>query len=406
MKRAYPLSELTEHLKRVVALNFPETVWVLAEISQLSYSKGHCYLDLIQKGNFEQVVAQCRAAIWERQLKKLNRQYSSYLSAVLQPGVEVKLSIKVDFSERYGITLIVEDIDTEYTVGQWAIKRQETLLRLQREGLQLRQQQLQLPKAIQRIAIISSSTAAGLQDFMVQLLQNQYSYTFKMTLFEAAMQGIHSAKEVIEQLQRINPFEYDCIVIVRGGGAKIDLSSFDEYEVARAIALVGVPVLTGIGHDVDESVSDMVSFASLKTPTATAEYIISHNADFETQLLYFEQIIQQYVSQRFDYEHHKLDLLENSFSILGQSFLQKAADQLEYLSMQLQQSTQQTFLSQSQLLENYGQILMAHDPQTILRKGYSITTLNGKAVSVAQLKKGDLIQTQFFDGSIESSISL
>jgi exodeoxyribonuclease VII large subunit len=404
MKKAYPLSELTEHLKRVVALNFPETVWVLAEISQLSYSKGHCYLDLIQKGDFDQVVAQSRAAIWERQLKKLTRQYTSILPAVLQSGVEVKLNVKVDYSERYGITLIVEDIDTEYTVGQWAIKRQATLLRLQREGLQLRQRQLLMPKVLQRIAIISSSTAAGLQDFMVQLLQNQYGYVFEMTLFEAAMQGIHSASEVVRQLQSIDPFEYDCVVIVRGGGAKIDLSSFDEYEVARAIALTKLPVLTGIGHDIDESVSDMVSFASLKTPTATAEYIISHNADFETEMLYLEQFIQQYVSQRFDYEHHKLDLLQNTYIILGQSFLQKAEDQLQYLSMQLQQSTQQTLAAQVQLLDNFAQILVAHDPQTILKKGYSITTLNGKAVSAKELKKGDILQTQFFDGEIASVV--
>ena len=405
MKRAYPLSELTEHLKRVVALNFPETVWVLAEISQLSYSKGHCYLDLIQKGEFDQVIAQSRCAIWERQLKKLSRQYTNILPSVLQTGIEVKLSVKVDFSDRYGITLIVEDIDTEYTVGQWAIKRQETLLRLQREGLQLRQRYLKLPKVLQRIAIISSSTAAGLQDFQTQLIHNQYDYVFETVLFEAAMQGIYSAAEVVKQLQQIDPFEFDCVVIVRGGGAKIDLSSFDDYEVAKAIALTRLPVLTGIGHDIDQSVSDLMAFDALKTPTATAEYIISHNADFETELLYIEQTIQQYVSQRFDYEQHKLDLLENTFSILGQSLIQKTEDQLQYLSIQLQQSTHQTFLSQAQLLESFGQILIAHDPVTTLKKGYSITTRNGKAISVAQLKKGDVIKTQFFDGQIESSVS-
>ncbi len=405
MIKSYTLYELTEHLRRVISLNFPESVWITCEIAQLSYSKGHCYMDLIQKNEQDQIAVLCKAVAWERNILRLRGLYASIIDKVLSEGAEVKLKIRVDYNERYGLSLIVDDIDTAFSVGKWAIKRQETILKLKKEKYFELQSKLKIPKILQRIAIISSSTAAGWQDFYNHILLNQYQYHFDIRLHEAAMQGVNSAKEIAAQLKNMDAIEYDCVVIVRGGGAKTDLSSFDDYDLAKAIALCKIPVIVGVGHDVDESVADLIASVSLKTPTACADFIIDHNLEFEQALLYLQQIMIQQISQRIDYEQNTLTLLSNTLTMQTQNLLSQSSYQLQNIEQQLSFGVQQQLRDAQNSLSQIERLLEANDPIQILKKGYSYTLLDGKLVTdINDVKNGDSIMTVLKNGSFDSIV--
>ena len=296
MNERLKLSELNGLVKKAVGEAFTAPVWVIGEISELKTNRsGHCYLNLIEKEeNGDAIVAQARATIWSYTFRMLRPFFESTTGQQLTEGLKVLLSVSVEFHELYGYSLNIRDIDPTYTLGDMARRRREIIARLQSEGVAEMNKELDLPLVPQKIAIISSSTAAGYQDFIDQLKNNPAGYHFDLKLFPAIMQGNQAETSIIGALEQIYLYEnfFDAVVIIRGGGSQADLSCFDNYNLAYFITQFPLPVITGIGHEKDDSIVDMVAHTRLKTPTAVAEFLISGVAQFDLNL---DEINKQFI---------------------------------------------------------------------------------------------------------------
>jgi exodeoxyribonuclease VII large subunit len=288
MNERLKLSELNGLVKKAVGEAFTAPVWVIAEISELKTNRsGHCYLLLIEKEeNGDAIVAQARATIWSYTFRMLQPYFTSTTGQQLTEGLKVLVSVSVEFHELYGYSLNIRDIDPAYTLGDMARRRREIISRLQAEGVAEMNKELELPLVPQKIAIISSPTAAGYQDFIDQLSNNSAGYHFHLKLFPAIMQGNQAESSIIGALEQIYFYEsfFDAVVIIRGGGSQADLSCFDNYNLAYYITQFPLPVITGIGHEKDDSIVDLVAHTRLKTPTAVAEFLISGVAQFDLHL--------------------------------------------------------------------------------------------------------------------------
>ena len=288
MNERLKLSELNGLVKKAIGEAFTAPVWVIGEISELKTNRsGHCYLNLIEKEeNGDAIVAQTRATIWSYTFRMLKPYFETTTGQPLIEGLKVLVSVSVEFHELYGYSLNIRDIDPTYTLGDMARRRREIITRLQSEGVAEMNKELELPLVPQKIAIISSSTAAGYQDFIDQLTNNPAGYHFDLKLFPAVMQGNQAETSIIEALEQIFLYEkfFDAVVIIRGGGSQADLSCFDNYNLAYYITQFPLPVITGIGHEKDDSIVDLVAHTRLKTPTAVAEFLISGVAQFDQRL--------------------------------------------------------------------------------------------------------------------------
>ena len=282
------LSELNGLVKKAIGEVFISPVWVIGEISELKTNRsGHCYLNLIEKeADSDTIIAQARATIWSYTFRMLRPYFETTTGQQLVEGLKVLVSVSVEFHELYGYSLNIRDIDPTYTLGDMARRRREIVARLQSEGVADMNKELDLPLVPQKIAIISSPTAAGYQDFIDQLTHNQAGYHFILKLFPAIMQGNQAESSIIAALDQIYQYEsfFDAVVIIRGGGSQADLSCFDNYNLAYYITQFPLPVSTGIGHEKDDSIVDLVAHTRLKTPTAVAEFLINGVAQFDMHL--------------------------------------------------------------------------------------------------------------------------
>lgn len=325
MENKFSLLELNEYIRQVLILNFSEAIWVSCEISQVNQSRGHFWMDLVEKDLLTDAVsAKSSAVLWRRDYLRLQMELGTSLDSILQDGMQVLLKVKINYHEAYGMKFIVEEIDPGYTLGQLEIKRQETILKLRKKGLFELNTSLKLPKVIQRIAVLSSETAAGLQDYLVQVKNNQYGYQFENQLFATAMQGKGVEKEMRSRLKSIERRrdEFDAVVIIRGGGARLDLSAFDGYGLCEIIAKFPLPILTGIGHDVDETVVDLVAHTALKTPTAVADFILNHNATFEGEMQHLARYVQQQSVRELKQQEMQLQQTEQTLLLLKNNILE------------------------------------------------------------------------------------
>ena len=401
---AFTLLEVNQYVKRVLALNFEDAFWVECEINQVSQSKGNVYLELIQKAeDSNEILAKNSAQIWYRQHNFVRKKLGKLANAIISEGVKVKFKVNLNYSERYGLSLIVEDVDPAYTFGQFEMDRQKTIEQLNEKDLLDRNGEKPLPTVIQKVAVISSSTAAGFQDFMEQLNDNPYGYAYDVVLYNSAMQGQKTESEVTASLKEIAKGGYDIVVIVRGGGSKLDLSAFDNYNIAFEIAMSKVPVITGIGHDVDQTVADIVAHTVLKTPTAVADWLIAHNVDFESQLLYLEdQIISK--AKALVIEHsERLEILSERLKQIPSTTLSLHAQLLTNMESVLE-SHSQTKLVESRLkLESAAEKLELLNPENVLERGYAIVRAGKRIIpDVASLKNRDSsLEINFRDGKIK-----
>lgn len=309
------LFELHQIIQRVFYLNFEENVWIEAEISESRSHHGHVYMTLIEKNPAGQIQAKASSALWRNKAAALQKKYGAVFAQVIKTGNKVKMLCQVEFHPQYGYSLQVQDFDPSYTEGYLYLEKKKTIERLRKEQLYDRNKSLELPLVINRIAVVSSATAAGFQDFVHQLTNNIHGYQFSWELFPSVMQGTKVAEQFPAALLSIESRrdEFDAIIVVRGGGASVDLSDFDLYEVAAAVAQSTLPVIAGIGHERDESVTGMVAFSQVKTPTAAAEFILDHNLQFETEVLQLFRSIreraQQYIqSARQQIQHSELSI--------------------------------------------------------------------------------------------------
>ncbi len=406
MTQSYSLFEVNEYIKRVLALNFAEALWICCEIAQIGESGGHIFLDLVQKSEeTDEIVARAEAVIWQRSLKQIKKKHRFHLDKILLEGNEILIKAEVDFHERYGLKFNIVEVDSDYTIGKILVQRNETLQQLRKEGIFHQNSKMSLPGVIQSIGVISSLNAAGLQDYLQQIQGNPYGYDMNSLLLPAYMQGDKAAKAISQQLQQIRPNHFDCIVLIRGGGAKLDLSAFDEYELGKAIALCPVPVITGIGHDVDETVADQVAHTSLKTPTAVADFIIHHNAVFEAGILQTGNRIKEYAH----FILQKAELALNS-GIQNIHFSSRKKWQASHYDMEFSleklKSKSNSFLSvQSNRLELKSKELDQWDMEQLLEKGYAKIMKNGKNInSIEQLKPSDDLIIVLKDGSVDVNV--
>ena len=443
-RKTLTLFELNALVRQTLELGMPDDYWVEAELSEVHEVRGHCYMELIQKDDHNNTpVAKASAKCWASTWRLARPHFERVTGQQLHAGMKVLLKVSAQFHENYGFSWIVTDIDPTFTMGDMARKRQEIIRQLKEEGVFDLQKELQLPMFCQRIAVISSANAAGYGDFVNQLENNDYGFRFHTQLFPAVMQGEGVEQSVIAALNKIfarlkkedsslftlhSSLNFDCVVIIRGGGATSDLSGFDTLALAENVANFPLPVITGIGHERDESVLDMVSHTRVKTPTAAAAFLISNLKSVLDEIEDCEQRIHAKVKQRMDME--KIRLLNYAqkipmlFSVvrtrqealLGQLLvkmrssigyrLQDERHRLIVLQNNMQPVLYRKLTDERHLLDLLSQRLIGLDPNRLLKRGYSITLKNGRTVrDVSQLKEGDELETRFENGTVRSVVN-
>ena len=448
MKKSLTLYELNALVRETLALQMPDEYWVEAELSEAREVRGHCYMELIQKDDRSNTpVAKASAKCWASTWQLVKPHFMRVTGQQVHAGMKVLLKVYAQFHESYGFSWIVTDIDPTYTLGDMARKRLEIIRQLKEEGVFELQKELRLPMFCQRIAVISSANAAGYGDFVNQLESNEYGFRFHTQLFPAIMQGEGVEQSIIAALEKIfrTPLQlprggeqeasprgglegvFDCVVIIRGGGATSDLSGFDTLALAEHVANFPIPIITGIGHERDESVLDMVSHTRVKTPTAAAAFLISHlkgvldviedaeqsivlkvrqQMEMEKiRLLHLSQQIPSLYSLVKSRQETRLDRLQSSLQLSVSRRLQDERHRLDILSHNLPPIAERKLLQEHHRLDLLREKLEALNPELLLRRGYSITLNAGKIVKDASLlHPGDLIETRLQKGTVHSVV--
>lgn len=419
------LYELNSLVRDVISMSLPDSYWVEAELSEAREGYGgHCYMELIEKDEHSNTpIAKAHASCWRNRWMLLKPQFERVTGQRIHAGMKVLLKVHAQFHENYGFSWIVDGIDPTYTMGDMARKRMEIIQTLKEEGVFDLQKELKLPMFCQRIAVISSATAAGYGDFCNQLADNGYGLQFTTALFAATMQGEGVEQSVISALNRINEEweNWDCVVIIRGGGATSDLSGFDTLALAENVANFPLPIITGIGHERDESVLDMISFQRVKTPTAAAAFLVDHLTEVYARIEDAQEAIVNYVKRRLQVERMKferlstqiptlfslvkvrqsnrLDQLLNRLKVKAERIPADGLHRLEMLEARLKEPVARKLERELHRIDILSQRAIAQDPERLLSRGYSITLKDGKSIKDAsQLKAGDEIETRFAKG--------
>ena len=416
------LYELNRLVKEVIECEMPNEYWVEAELSECRESRGHCYMELIQKDEQSATpIAKASAKCWAPKWMVIRPYFERATSQHLHAGMKVLLKVYPHFHEAYGFSWIVTDIDPTFTLGDMARKRQEIIRQLKEEGVFDLQKELRLPLFCQRIAVISSQTAAGYGDFSHQLDDNTYGFKFHTQLFPAIMQGEGTSQSIITALGRIfsecyeNPeysedsdIPFDCVVIIRGGGATSDMSGFDTLELAENVANFPLPIITGIGHDRDESILDMVSHIRVKTPTAAAALLIDHLKGVLDTIDGAQSLITHYAQQKLSTMKLRLvtaDSLSNRMLSAIQQRIVEHQARLHSAEERIPILIDRHLMAEQHHLQLIEEKTKALDPSLLLARGYSITLHQGKAVKdVSTLQPGDEIETRLAKGTIHSKV--
>jgi len=444
------LVDLNQKIKSLVKEGLG-TYWLTAEISEITINySGHCYLELIQKEeDGDKIVARSRATIWSNTFRMIKPYFETTTGRPLSEGINVMIRVKVEFHEVYGLSLNIIDIEPTYTVGELAVRKQKILEKLKAEGVLEMNKELNLPYLPQHIAVISSKTAAGLEDFIDQLQNNPHGFSFNIKLFPAVMQGNSAENSIINQLDNIykSVSSFDAVVIIRGGGAQADLDCFNSYWLAYNITQFPLPVITGIGHEQDDTVTDMVANIRLKTPTATAEFLIDRFVEAEDDLLGIQEKVVSYCTDKIATQKQVLkDIAYNLHSRLHNIIAKENLSLSRIISLYISASKKRLFRRNENMnrktlmlssyakgylgqkremlnrqridikncsrlrinnlkydLEFYNQKAELNNPEVVLKKGYSITLHKGKVLKNSdKVKAGDEIETLLHEGKIKS----
>ncbi len=431
-RHALTLFELNSLVSNVIDTAFDHAFWVEAELSEAREVRGHCYMELIQKDIFSATpVARASAKCWKTTWAKLRPKFERATGQGIHAGMKVMLLVTANFHEAYGFSWIVQDIDPTYTLGDMARKRLEIIRQLKEEGVFDLQKELAIPMFAQRVAVISSESAAGYGDFCHQLLDNDYGFAFSIRLFPATMQGEQVEATVINALNDIYDHldDFDVVVIIRGGGATADMSGFDTLALAENVANFPLPIITGIGHDRDESILDMVSNTRVKTPTAAAAFLVDNLANLWSHIDTMRERVATSVRRRMETEKERLGRISGRVPILFSLVkerqearltrlmtditssinerLRQAEHDIVVIGNNIQPLVERKLTNESNRVAQLALRAKALDPERLLRRGYSITLLNGKAIhDPATLKEGDIIETRVEKGSFVSTIHL
>lgn len=407
---ALSLYDLNVLVRRSLEQCLPDTYWIQAELSDVrTNSTGHCYLEFVQKDvRSNSLIARARGTIWSNVFRLLKPYFEEATGQAFVSGIKVLVQVTVSFHELYGYSLTVQDIDPTYTLGDMARRRKEILKQLEEEGVLTLNKELEIPRLPQRIAVISSPTAAGYGDFCHQLQNNPKGFYFHTELFPALMQGERVEESVLAALDRVNARldKFDAVVIIRGGGATSDLSGFDTYLLAAACAQFPLPIITGIGHERDDTVLDSVAHTRVKTPTAAAEFLISRMEDAAGELEVLAGRLYDGVRNLLAQEHQKLVAYRNRIPSAAYKYISDAKLALLTVRKDIVQASALSLSRQRHRLELLQQRLADASPEKQLARGYSITLKDGRAVKhVSLLHEGDEITTRVYGGELTSVVT-
>ena len=426
MEKALTLYELNSLVRETIEEELHQEYWVEAELSEVREVRGHCYMQLVQYDRSEEggkrkryentPIAQASAKCWQSSWQLLRPYFEKETGQRLHAGMKVLLQVYAQFHETYGFSWIVTDIDPTYTMGDMARKRQEIIRVLKDEGVFDLQKELPLPLFCQRIAVISSANAAGYGDFVNQLENNEYGFQFHTRLFPAVMQGEDVEKSVIAALEQIfrgsgdmeargNENTFDCVVIIRGGGATADLSGFDTLALAENVANFPLPIITGIGHERDESILDMVSHTRVKTPTAAAAFLIDHLKEVLEVLIDAQERITRYAQQKLSTLDAQLSVVAEAIPRLFSVVKTRQDARLDSMQEKMTMLIERRLETEQHRIQLVSEKVKSLDPTLLLRRGYSITLHNGKVVKdVSVLNTGDELETRLAHGSVRSKV--
>ena len=402
------LVELNGLVRDAIENALPEEYWVEAELSECREHGGHCYMELIEKDERSATpVARASAKCWRQTWVMVKPYFERTTGQQLRAGMKVLLRVYAQFHEAYGFSWIVSDIDPTYTLGDMARKRQEIIRQLKEEGVFDLQRELHIPTFAKRIAVISAEHAAGYGDFCRQLEDNDYGFKFDVTLFPAIMQGEQVEASVVDALNEIYQHisDFDVVCILRGGGATADLSGFDTLALAENVAQFPLPIITGIGHERDESILDMISNTRVKTPTAAAALLTDNLLRVLERLDDASQRLSYAVNQRINSQKARMATLTTLIPTLVLRMVSDQRHRIETTKSRLPIAIERRLTHQKHLLESLSLKLQGFDPQLLLSRGYSITLKDGRAVrDPQQLKPGDEIETRVEKGTIRSVV--
>lgn len=405
---AFTLFELNNMVQKAITTTMNKDYWVEAELSEIREIRGHCFMELIQKDLLSPTpIARASAKCWKATWNRIRPHFENITGELPHQGMKVMLLVHPYFHEAYGFSWIVSDIDPTYTLGDMARKRIEIINKLKAEGVLNLQKELTIPLFPQHIAVISSENAAGYGDFCNQLLNNDYGFSFMPVLFPSIMQGDMVEQSIVAALNAINAEadNFDVVVIIRGGGATADMSGFDTLLLAENVANFPLPVITGIGHERDESVLDMVSHTRVKTPTAAAAFLIdcltqvwSHITNCQNMII---QLVRQYINSELPHIEH----LSSTLTSLTHDRLTHEQFHLSTINASLKPAVERIITTNKNCIEQLSIRAKSLDPKLLLKRGYSITTVNGKVIrEPSMLKHGDEIETLLNKGTVRSLV--
>ena len=401
------LSELQRLVKETLHERFALPVWVSAEISEVKVNySGHCYLELVEKGGDNGVpTAQSRAVIWRTAYSRIAGYFEAETGQRLAAGIKILAKVSVTYHELYGFSLQITDIDPAYTLGDMERQRQQTIDQLRKEGVWDMNREVGMPAVVQRIAIVSSANAAGYQDFCKEI--GKSPYRFRLTLFDAFMQGAAAEESIVAALCAVadRMDEFDAVVIIRGGGSASDLNCFNAYRLCTHVAQFPLPVLTGIGHDKDTSVADMVAHTALKTPTAVAGWLVERMAGIDGWLDHAALQLHAMTGSAIHASEVRLERLSGEIRQLSGELLTRQRLRMEHLAEQLPQAARDFLARQATRLGNAAELVAGRSPERILRLGFAVVRTGGKAVlSATDVRQGDMLEIEVADGRIESTV--
>lgn len=408
-KTIFSLLEVTKSIQRTLADRYKSLYWIKAEMNKLNHYKhsGHCYPELVEKKDGK-IVAEIRSILWKSDFERINNSFIKLLNEPLRDGITILFQAGISYDPLHGLSLRIVDIDPTFVLGELEREKKESILRLHQEGLFEANKRLPFPLIPKRLAIISVETSKGLSDFYKIINQNPWGYKIETTLYPALLQGDKSIPSIIKQLAVIaeRAEAYDAVAIIRGGGGEVGLSSYNNYNLAKAIAIFPLPVLTGIGHSTNETVSEMVSYKNAITPSELADFLIQKFHNFSIPLDRLQEQLVVLSKNKFLDENSKLQAFAQSLSWESKNRLQQEKHNISILNQRLQLFSQHFLKEKYGELANISRLINMADPIQLLKRGFSVSRINGKAIqSLAEVKEGDTIETLLLDGKVKSTVT-
>lgn len=408
-KTIFSLLEVTRSIQKTIADRYKNLYWIKAEMNKLNHysHSGHCYPELVEKKDGK-IVAEIRSILWKTDFQRINQQFVKLLNEPLRDGITMLFQAGISYDPMYGLSLRIVDIDPTFVLGELEREKKESILKLQQEGIFDTNKKLPFPAVPKRLAIISVETSKGLSDFYKIINNNPWGYRFETTLYPALLQGDKSIPSIIKQLSILaeRTDKYDAVAIIRGGGGEVGLSSYNNYLLAKAIAIFPLPVLTGIGHSTNETVSEMVAYKNAITPSELADFLIQKFHNFAIPLDQSREKLIYFSKQHFLRERNAIAQSMQRISWSSKNKIASEKHGIQIFTQRLQLFSDQFLREKHASLEHLGRLVKLADPAQLLKRGFSITRTNGKIVThINQLRVGDQIETIFIDGKITGTVT-